>query len=406
VASHLSATARARAAEAIDRRNEVTRLFDLSRDVLLTTDEAGALRTVASHVGRRFGFPTATVALPGPDGWDLVHGGSEALAVGVAELDRAWASARAGLEFDARTRSYGGHQRIAGPDATVTLVPVRIGLRPVALLGLGGLPVEPGTADAIAGIVAIAIERTRFMEERRASEFARQRADLTSALIAALGHDLRTPLTTIRVAMTNASDATLAPDMREAQARLAVSQVDHLAQLLQEILDMARIEARAVEAAPEWVTASAIVDAGVAQVGSTLARHRLAIEADDRVELQLDPRLTASALAHVLENAAKYAPAESTIRVSAVAAPDGLRLTVTDSGPGLGSEELDRLFEPFVRGRAAGAGTAGTGLGLAITRGLLAAQGGRVWAENADGGGARFTIAVPAPQRPFTFEEA
>ena len=116
---------------------------------------------------------------------------------------------------------------------------------------------------------------------------------------------------------------------------------------------MARIEAHAVQAAMEWATAAAIVEAAAAHAGAALSSHRLAVEADDEYEVQVDPRLTSSALAHVLENAAKYSPAGSTIAVSAATSAEGLRVTVTDEGPGLRDADLDRLFEPFVRGALA-----------------------------------------------------
>jgi two-component system sensor histidine kinase KdpD len=405
VASHLSSTARARATEAIERRNELTRLFDLSRDVLLTTDGEGATAAVARHVARRFEFPIVTVAVArDAGGWDVFQG-AEPSDIDTSYYDRAWASARGAIEFDAKSRSYGGQQTVPLPSGPAAIVPIRIGLRPVGLVVLGGKTTEPGTADAIAGIVAIAIERSRFLEDRRLSELSRQRADLTSALLAALGHDLRTPLTAIRVAVTNAADGSLAADVRAEQSRLALEEIAHLARLLQEILDMARIEAHAVRSEPAWVTAGAIVEAAAAHAGTALARHRLVVDAEEAIEVQLDPRLTSAALAHVLENAAKYSPEGTTITVTATAPPDGLRVTVGDEGPGLRDEELERLFEPFVRGRVSRAAV-GTGLGLAITRGLLAAEGGRIWADTDRTRGARFTIAVPAPQRPMVPEEA
>ena len=378
----------------------MARLFDLSRDVLLTTDGDGATAAVAGHVARRFELPVVTVALPAAQGgWQMTHGGPDTPAIPATECDLAWAAARGALEFDAKTRSYGGHRVVAVPGTRCLLVPVRIGVRPVGLVALGGRELEPGTADAIAGIVAIAIERARFLDERRALELSRQRADLTSALLAALGHDLRTPLTAIRVSVSNAADETLDAALRAEQARLALSEIDHLARLLQEILDMARIEAHAVQAAMEWATAAAIVEAAAAHAGVALSSHRLSVEADDQYEVQVDPRLTSSALAHVLENAAKYSPAGSTIAVSAATSAEGLRVTVTDEGPGLRDADLDRLFEPFVRGALARAAPAGTGLGLAITRGLLAAEGGRIWADVPGAGGARFTILVPGHRR-------
>lgn len=399
VASQLSASARARAVEADERRQEVTRLFDVSRDVLLTTEDQGAANAVARHVARRFELSVVTVALPdAAGGWNVIHGGEASPEVAPSTLDPAWAAARGVLEFDAKTRSYGGHQRVDLPAGPATLVPVRVGVRPVGLAVLGGRPLEPGTADAIAGVIAVALERARFFEERRAREMERQRADLTSALLAALGHDLRTPLTAACVAVTNAGDLALPPDVRAEQAALAVSEIDHLARLLQEILDMARIEARAVRTEPQWVTAGAVVEAAAAQVESTLAHHRLVVDADESTQVQIDPRLTSAALAHLLENAAKYSPPGSAITVVAASSDRGLEVTVGDEGPGLGDEDMDRLFEPFARGTVGRRAAAGTGLGLAITRGLLAAEGGRVWAERAPVG-ARFCLQVPGPAR-------
>jgi two-component system sensor histidine kinase KdpD len=400
VASHLSSTARARAEEAVERRNEVARLFDVSRDVLLTTDTQEANVAVARHVARRFELPVVTIAVPSDKGgWHLAHGGSQPAEVPRDQLERAWAEARGALEFDARTRSYGGHRMVDSSSGPVALVPVRIGIRPVGLVALGGRPVEPGTADAIAGIIAIAIERARFLDERHTAELSRQRADLSSTLLASLGHDLRTPLTAIRVAVSNAQDESLPAPLREEQAQLALSQIDHLSRLLQEILDMARIEAHAVPVERVWVTAADVVEAAVAHAGALLAQHQLTVDADETAEVQVDPRLTSAALAHLIENAAQYSPAGTTVAVQGTVTDIGLRISVTDEGPGLQDQELERLFEPFVRGRAVRHGSGGTGLGLAITRGLLAAEGGRVWAEPIPGSGARFTIEIPGPGR-------
>ena len=280
------------------------------------------------------------------------------------------------------------------------MVPVRIGTRANAVLALGARGLDPGTADAIAGIVAIAIERTEFLSEQQAARAARERADLSSALLASLGHDLRTPLTAIRLAVGNVQDPGLDDDQRRAQARLAVDQVDHLSRLLQEILDMARIEAKAVRPEREWVTPAEVVEAAVAHVGRQLEAHEVVIHASDAQAVDLDPRLTSAALAHVLENAARYSPTGSVIQVEGSATAEGLRVSVSDSGPGLELSDMERLFEPFFRGQAVRRETQGTGLGLAISRGLLAAQGGRIWAENVPARGACFTILVPGPRRP------
>ena len=132
------------------------------------------------------------------------------------------------------------------------------------------------------------------------------------------------------------------------------------------------------------------------------SNRTLQIEADADTEIELDPRLTSGALAHLLENAAHYSPSDTPIEIRGWVADEGVQLMVRDHGPGLDPAELDHLFERFFRGDSARKHTFGTGMGLAITRGLLAADGGRVWGENAAGGGASFTIAVPARSRVVT----
>ena len=122
-----------------------------------------------------------------------------------------------------------------------------------------------------------------------------------------------------------------------------------------------------------------------------MQRHVVHVTIDPDRPVQLDPRLTAAALAHLLENAAQYAPAGSTIDVTARVARDGLTIDVRDHGPGIAAADLPHLFDRFYRGAAAASRISGTGMGLSIARGLLAVERGRVWAENCPDGGARFT---------------
>jgi two-component system sensor histidine kinase KdpD len=255
-------------------------------------------------------------------------------------------------------------------------------------------------------MVAIAIERTQFLAEREAAELVRQKADLASTLLATLSHDLRTPLTAIRVAVENLQQQNLTPETRREQAKAALSELERLTRLFQDILDMARIDASAIRIDRQWVTPTDVVDAAAAHVRHELEGRTLRVDADGDSEVQIDPKLTSAALAHLIENAAHYSPPDRPITVSARVERDGLRVSVQDAGPGLDPDELDHLFERFYRGRAARQSSFGTGMGLAISRGLLTAAGGQVWAENAAGGGARFTIVVPGATRATTSVEA
>jgi signal transduction histidine kinase len=131
-------------------------------------------------------------------------------------------------------------------------------------------------------------------------------------------------------------------------------------------------------------------------VEQTIHGHPLEVHIEPDVPVRVDPRLTATAIAHLLENAAQYTPPGTRIHVTAGVTDEGLTVTVRDHGPGIKATDLPHLFERFYRGTAAKGRASGTGMGLWIARGLLAAEQGRVWAENCPDGGAQFTIVVPA----------
>jgi two-component system sensor histidine kinase KdpD len=398
IASNLSAAAKGRERDAIARGNEVTRLFDLTRDVLLTTDTATAMDILARQVARRFELAKVAIALPTDTGWRIYQGGSSDVAIDVNVLNTALARARGTLEFDARQRAYGGHVRIGDADTGVTIVPLRHGVKAMGLLAAVAPVLDLGTLDALGGVVAIAIERAQFLGERDAAELVRQKSDLAATLLASLSHDLKTPLTAVRVAVENLRRE-LAADERKAQADLAAAELARLSRLFQDILDMARVDASAIVVERQWVTAAEVIDAAMAHVRHALKGRTVKVDADAEMAIEIDPRLASGALSHLLENAAQYSPADRDIVVTGTAEADGLHMSVNDYGAGLDPGELDHLFERFYRGRAARQLSPGTGMGLAITRGLLAAAGGRVWAENVPGAGAKFSMVVPGRVR-------
>src|SRR5262245_28171772 len=149
IASNLSAAAQERTREAVARRTEVTRLFDLTRDVLLTTDTSGAIDAIARHVARRFELPRVAVCLPLGNGWDMHQGGRDEAIVETGLLNDAFARAQGVLEFDASRRAYGGYTT-AGPGPDMVLAPLRHGTKPVGLLVVTA-GIEIGTLDAVAG---------------------------------------------------------------------------------------------------------------------------------------------------------------------------------------------------------------------------------------------------------------
>jgi len=231
-----------------------------------------------------------------------------------------------------------------------------------------------------------------------ASAQDRARTHLAETLLASLSHDMRTPLTSVRVAVENLRRP-LGDEAREAQGAAAAAELERLTLLLEQVLDMAHIDAGAVRVERQWVAPTDVVDAAVAHVRQALAGHPIVIEAADDREVEIDPRLTSAALSHMLENAARYSPTGGRIVIAGHVGTNGLHVSVTDQGPGLDPLEIERLFDRFYRGNAAKRTMHGTGMGLAIARGLLTAAGGTAWAENAPGSGARFSLTVPGAVR-------
>jgi two-component system sensor histidine kinase KdpD len=396
VASRLSHVARARTEEALGRRDELARLFDLSRDVLVMTATPDAVSHLARAIARRFDLDYVALALPDGDGWAVSAAGDGPVPLEEAQLTDAFQAAARSLEFDAYARTYAGHRSIDVNGRAIRLVPLRVGTTPIGLLAAAGRPVEPGTLDTLAGVVAIAIERMRFLEERKSAELTRQSEELKTALLASLGHDLRTPLTAIRVAAGNLKAAWLPEEGRAEQSDVILAEVERLVRLFNNVLEMARIDAGAVAREEQWCHPSEIVSAARDQVEQSLKEHAVSITVEPDTPVRLDARVAASALAHLLENAAHYSPRGASIEVSSELAGIDLLLRVRDHGPGIAEADLPHLFDRFFRGRsAAQARASGTGMGLWIARGLVNAVQGRIWVENCADGGARFTLALP-----------
>src|SRR3954470_10915172 len=382
VASNLSAVARARTRDAVTRRDELARLFDLSRDVLLIGGGDGANEAIAGFVASRFDFDSVAICMPQGGGWTIAAAGPRPLTLDPRELSAIF------------------HHAAPPPPAagasTLSIVAIRLAERPIGLLAAAGRSIERETLDAIAGLAALAIERAQFLEDRKAADLARQSEALKSALLASLGHDLRTPLTAIRVAAVNLQASWPDEGERREQSDLILTEVDRLTRLFHNILEMARVDAGAVAEETRWVAPVEIIEAARSRVEPALRGRCVEVSVDSERLVRVDPQLTAAALSHLLENAAQYAPAAAPIAVAATVSDGGLAIAVRDRGPGLSEADLPHVFERFYRGANARDRRSGTGMGLAIARGMLAVERGRLFAENCADGGARFTIVVPA----------
>lgn len=255
---------------------------------------------------------------------------------------------------------------------------------------------------ALGVFMVVSVTASSLATAARDRAIALQREELQSALLASLGHNLRTPLTAIRVAAGNLQSLPLPDHDRQEQLALIGMEVDRLNRLFEHVLEMARLDAGAVAPERSWVSPASLVEAARDQVGPALTSRLVNVAAASDVVVELDPRLTASALAQLLENAAQYADAGQPIDVAVAADAGRFVATVRDRGPGMSAADRSRAFEAFYRGSASGRRPSGTGMGLAIARGFMMAQGGDVRIEQPAGGGTAMMLELRAATRPLS----
>jgi two-component system sensor histidine kinase KdpD len=270
-------------------------------------------------------------------------------------------------------------------------LPIPVGLQRAGVLVARGLRSSERMAEACALLLGLAVERERFLRLARAAEETRTSEQMKSTLLAQLAHDLKTPVTAARGAIENWET-----DSGGSEAsRIARAQLDALGRRIGELMDLVRLDSGTARPRPERVTCGEIVEAAVARFGEALAGHSLFLEPPPPdLAVEVDPAQMTEALGHGLENAARYSPAGSTIRVSVAADETSVCFRVSDQGKGVPAGERDRVFERFVRLEDAGR-LPGSGLGLSIARSLVELNGGRLRLGEAEGGGALFEIALP-----------
>lgn len=256
--------------------------------------------------------------------------------------------------------------------------------------------------DTVAGQVAVATERERLRAGATEAEVLRRTSELKSALLDAVSHDLRTPLAAI-IAATGSllqDDVDWSPDERREFLETVAQESERLDRIVGNLLDLGRIQGGVLVPARQWHDPAIVIRESLQRLAATTREHQLVADLpEEMAPVLLDPVEFDQVVANLVENAVKYTPIGGEIRVTAGAIDGELRVSIEDSGPGVPSELLPRLFEPFYRAADARA-IRGSGLGLAVARGLVSAHGGRIWAENRNGHGARFSFAIPGAPMP------
>jgi two-component system sensor histidine kinase KdpD len=240
--------------------------------------------------------------------------------------------------------------------------------------------VESRFHPALASLLAVAIDRDELLREALEAETLRRSDAVKTAVLRAVSHDLRSPLTAIAAAVSGLESDTLALDADDRAALLETISVEskRLDRLVGNLLDLSRLQAGAAKPKRELWSVEGLVGLALDELGP---ENRIKIDLpDDLPPVMTDATQIQRTLVNVLENALRYSPAESAVRLEGLCVGTEVVLRVTDEGPGIEPAELERIFEPFQRG-AASNGRIGSGLGLAIARGFAEANGARLWAE-------------------------
>jgi two-component system sensor histidine kinase KdpD len=252
--------------------------------------------------------------------------------------------------------------------------------------------------SAVANQLALTLERIRLQREATEAEILRKTDELRTALLNAVSHDLRTPLSSIIASGGSLlqRDIEWTEEEQREFAQAIVGEAERLNRLVGNLLDLSRIEAGSLRPEKGWYDLRSLVEEVAGRLRPITMAHKLVLDlAEDLPPLHFDYVEIDQVLSNLIENAVKYTPPGSEIRVAVRAQRDAVTVEVSDTGPGIPAEALPRLFDAFYRARIEGGGPSGSGLGLAVAKGLVEAHGGQVAAENRAEGGARFVFRLP-----------
>ena len=293
------------------------------------------------------------------------------------------------------------------PGAKRLYLPLRTGRMAVGVIGLDSdkkgpllTPEQQRLLDALADQAAVGIERTQLAADVDKAKLAAEADRLRSALLTSISHDLKTPLAAMMGAAGTLKEFSpvLAAAERSDLLSTVIDESERLNRFIANLLDMTRIESGAMEPNFAYHYAGDIVGSALSRAKKIIGTHKIDISIpDDLPMLRIDPVLFEQVLFNLLDNAAKYAPDGSALRIQAWSDDGSVILQVMDEGPGIPVEDLERVFDSFYRVSKGDQVKAGTGLGLSISRGFIEAMGGTITAEQrTDRSGAVFTIRMPA----------
>jgi two-component system sensor histidine kinase KdpD len=354
VVSTIAEVARSRAREVERRRAEADLAASLARELLAGSETRDALGATSRRISEALEIPSAAVAL------------------GVADGDER----RRALPL----REAGGEQ------IATLLVPRMLSAETDDRLRTQVVP-------AVEALVAIALRRDALQAEAVETAALRRSDDVKTALLRAVSHDLRTPLTAIVAAGHALGTDTPTADERAELSAAVVEEGTRMAALVDKLLDLSKLQAGRAEPRRDWVSLEELLLAARETV-SGRGEIRLTVDPDVG-ELRADPAQLERALANLLENALRYSDGKP-VHVHVRRSGPRVVVRVVDQGPGIRQPERERIFEPFYRGAGARAEQwTGSGLGLAIAKGFVEANGGTISVESLPGQGSSFVVSLP-----------
>jgi len=386
IASQLSARAKQRTQEALDRQKEMERLYALSRAILLADASDSPAKRIADRIREIFDFPALAL-------YDCTTGQIHRSGpVDLPDID------------DTLRRVSEQEKRISDSARNLTVIPIHLSGRPIGSLAISGVTLSDPALQALSNLVAVTLEKVRGQEAANRAEAARQSQELKSTLLDALAHEFKTPLTAIKAATTEllSSPVAGAEEQREL-ITIVDEEADRLGRLVTEAIQMARIEAGKIQLKTGLYSVEALISPALQQMNSMTEGRTVSVNiSGDLPLIAADQELMRMALHQLLDNALKYSPPGSPIAVTAEKAQLHVIISVSDQGPGIRAQERSRIFEKFYRSPGTPQNVTGAGMGLAIALEIARAHGGNIQVENNPAGGAKFSIAIPVGEEEGT----
>ena len=368
VASRLSTQAKERALDAVERQQDVERLYTFSRAILLTETGRQFSKELALKLAEIFHLRAAIL---------FDRRSCEYFRAGPAEFE--------GMDEQLREAALSGTS-FSDPEKSRIIVAVRLGSQPIASLALQGPHMPDPVLQGIANLVAIGLERARAQDLAHEIEAARQSEQLRTTLIDAMAHEFKTPLTSIKAATSSLLAAPEQPvDVRTELIRVADEEAEHLRTLIDDAVEMSRLDTSNIEVHLEPLSLAEIVRSAVAGMQKEIDSRPVNLDCEEQPALlKVDRRLIKLAVRQLVDNALKYADPGTPVTISVRQDHPAMVVCVTDIGREIPPAEQARVFDRFWRAPSVKKQIPGSGLGLSIALGIARAHGGSLSVSSID----------------------